>query len=63
MTAPRCTCEQFGNGVVSGDADPPAPPGRLHNPECPVHRVVDLMQALQDSLKRAKAARVEGDSQ
>jgi hypothetical protein len=33
----RCTCEQFGNGVVSGQVDPPAPAGRLRDPACPKH--------------------------
>ena len=32
-----CTCETFGNGVVSGIVDPPAPPGALLDPDCPKH--------------------------
>ena len=34
---PACTCPQFGNGVVRGVVDPPAPAGRLLDPACPRH--------------------------
>lgn len=39
----RCTCEQFGNGVVSGVVDPPAPAGRLLDVNCPTHGSVDAI--------------------
>lgn len=53
-----CTCEQFSNGVVRGQPDPPAPPGRLLDPNCPKHgayvlweeynRVLDILQFLNE---------------
>lgn len=34
-----CTCEQFGNGVVSGQVDPPSPAGCLRDLRCPEHGI------------------------
>jgi hypothetical protein len=43
----RCTCEQFGNGVVSGQVDPPAPAGRLWDPLCEKHPATTNKQLYQ----------------
>lgn len=49
----------MGNGIISGQVDPPAPAGRLLDPDCPKHggSIFDITEADESATSKGAALR------